>query len=103
MSPSPSPAPSLPKVHHLLGHPTDLQGHIDDHGPLNVARGRSSSWQHGLVASLEESGLTGRGGGAFPTSVKLAVSQSGGQGGIVVANAMEGEPASSKDQLLLTR
>ena len=55
------------------------------------------------MASLEESGLTGRGGGAFPTSVKLAVSQSGGQGGIVVVNAMEGEPASSKDQLLLTR
>ena len=55
------------------------------------------------MASLEESGLTGRGGGAFPTSVKLGVSQSGGHGGIVVVNAMEGEPASSKDQLLLTR
>jgi NADH:ubiquinone oxidoreductase subunit F (NADH-binding) len=103
MTPSPSPAPSLQRVHHLLGQPADLQGHLDAHGPLNVARGSSNSWQHGLVASLEESGLTGRGGGAFPTSVKLAVSQSGGQGGIVVVNAMEGEPASSKDQLLLTR
>jgi NADH:ubiquinone oxidoreductase subunit F (NADH-binding) len=103
MSLSPSPAPSLQRVHHLLGQPTDLQGHLAAHGPLNVARGRSRSWQHGLVASLEESGLTGRGGGAFPTSVKLTVSQSGGQGGIVVVNAMEGEPASSKDQLLLTR
>ena len=98
MSLSPSPAPSLQRVHHLLGQPADLQGHLDAHGPLNVARGRSNSWQHGLVASLEESGLTGRGGGAFPTSVKLAVSQSGGHGGIVVVNAMEGEPASSKDQ-----
>ena len=103
MSLSPSPAASLQRVHHLLGQPTDLEGHLDAHGPLNVALGRSSSWQHGLVASLEESGLTGRGGGAFPTSVKLAVSQSGGQGGIIVVNAMEGEPASSKDQLLLTR
>jgi NADH:ubiquinone oxidoreductase subunit F (NADH-binding) len=103
MCPSPSPAPSLQRVHHLLGQPADLQGHLDAHGPLNVARGRSNSWQQGLVASLEESGLTGRGGGAFPTSVKLTVSQSGGSGGIVVVNAMEGEPASSKDQLLLTR
>jgi NADH:ubiquinone oxidoreductase subunit F (NADH-binding) len=103
MSPSPIPAPSLQSVHHLLGQPADLRGHLDAHGPLNVARGRSDSWQHGLVASLEDSGLTGRGGGAFPTSVKLGVSQSGGHGGIVVVNAMEGEPASSKDQLLLTR
>jgi NADH:ubiquinone oxidoreductase subunit F (NADH-binding) len=103
MSLSPSPAPPLQRVHHLLGQPADLQGHLDAHGPLNVARGRSSSWQHGLVASLEESGLTGRGGGAFPTSVKLAVSQAAGHGGIVIVNAMEGEPASSKDQLLLTR
>jgi NADH:ubiquinone oxidoreductase subunit F (NADH-binding) len=103
MSLSPSPAPSLQRVHHLLGQPADLQGHLDAHGPLNVARGRSSSWQHGLVASLEESGLTGRGGGAFPTSLKLAVSQAAGRGGIIIVNAMEGEPASSKDQLLLTR
>jgi NADH:ubiquinone oxidoreductase subunit F (NADH-binding) len=103
MSPSPSPAPSLQRVHHLLGQPPDLQGHLEAHGSLNVARGRSKSWQLSLMASLEDSGLTGRGGGAFPTSVKLAVSQSGGTGGIVVVNAMEGEPASSKDQLLLTR
>jgi NADH:ubiquinone oxidoreductase subunit F (NADH-binding) len=103
MCPSPSPAPSLERVHHLLGQPADLQGHLDAHGPLNVARGRSNSWQHGLAASLEESGLTGRGGGAFPTSVKVAASQSGGHADIVVVNAMEGEPASSKDRLLLTR
>ena len=102
MSPNPSPALPLQTVHHLLGQPSDLQGHLDAHGPLNVVRGRSNSWQHGLMASLEESGLTGRGGGAFPASVKLAVSQSAGHGGIVVVNAMEGEPASSKDQVLLT-
>ena len=103
MAPNASPAPPLQRVHQLLDHPSDLQGHLDAHGPLNVARGRSSSWRHGLVTSLEDSGLTGRGGGAFPTSVKLALAQSAGAGGIVVVNTMEGEPASSKDQLLLTR
>ena len=103
MSPNASSAPALQRVHQLLGHPTDLQGHLDAHGPLNVARGRSNSWRHGLVTSIEDSGLTGRGGGAFPTSVKLALAHSAGAGGIVLVNAMEGEPASSKDHLLLTR
>jgi NADH:ubiquinone oxidoreductase subunit F (NADH-binding) len=103
MSANTSPAPPLQRVHHLLGHPRDLKGHLDVHGPLNVARGHSNSWRHGLVTNLEDSGLTGRGGGAFPTSIKLALAQSAGTGGTVVVNAMEGEPASCKDQLLLTR
>jgi NADH:ubiquinone oxidoreductase subunit F (NADH-binding) len=101
--PSTSPAPPLLRVHQLLGHPSDLKGHLDVHGPLNVARGRGNSWQHDLVDSLEASGLTGRGGGAFPTSIKLALAQSAGVGGTVVVNAMESEPASQKDQLLMTR
>ena len=98
-----SPAPPLQVTHHLLGHPSGLKGHLDVHGPLNVARGRSSSWHHALATSLDESGLTGRGGGDFPTSIKLALAQSAGAGGILVVNAMEGEPASDKDQLLLIR
>ena len=35
--------------------------------------------------------------------MKLAVAQSGGPGGTLVVNAMEGEPASDKDKLLLIR
>ena len=103
MCPSTGPAPPLQRVHHLLGHPSDLKGHLDVHGPLNVARRRGNSWQDDLVNSIEASGLTGRGGGAFPTSIKLAVAQSAGVGGTVVVNAMESEPASQKDQLLLIR
>jgi NADH:ubiquinone oxidoreductase subunit F (NADH-binding) len=103
MIPSTGSAPPLQRVHHLLGHPTDLRGHLDVHGPLNVARGHGNSWRQSLVASLEESGLTGRGGGAFPTATKLALAESAGVGGTVVVNAMEGEPASDKDKLLLTR
>jgi NADH:ubiquinone oxidoreductase subunit F (NADH-binding) len=50
---------------------------------------------------LESSGLTGRGGAGFPTSVKLGLAQAGRGHGVVVVNAMEGEPASDKDKLLL--
>jgi NADH:ubiquinone oxidoreductase subunit F (NADH-binding) len=90
-------------VHQLLGHPSDLRGHLDTHGPLNVALYHNTSWQESLAASVEASGLTGRGGGAFPTAIKLALARSAGFGGTIVVNAMEGEPASDKDKLLLTR
>ncbi|MGP0032146.1 MAG: NADH-ubiquinone oxidoreductase-F iron-sulfur binding region domain-containing protein, partial [Acidimicrobiales bacterium] len=94
-------APPHSEVHHLLGHPVDLPGHLAAHGPLNVALGRRGSWQEALAASLESSGLGGRGGGGFPASVKLAMARSGGKGGSIVVNAMEGEPASDKDKVLL--
>ena len=103
MAHSAGPALTVDKVHHVFGHPSDLRGHLETHGPLNVALGRNASWQESLAASLEVSGLTGRGGGAFPTSIKLRLANSAGAGGTVVVNAMEGEPASDKDTLLLTR
>ncbi len=98
-----SAAPPYSGVHHLLGHPVDLAGHIDAHGLLNVALGRNGSWQEALTANLETSGLVGRGGAAFPASIKLSVARSNGRGGAIVVNGMEGEPASHKDKLLLTR
>ncbi len=88
-------------LHHLLGHPPDLAGHVHALGPLVLPDGHHQ--RRTLAASLEASGLHGRGGGDFPTSVKLAVASSAGRGGTVVVNAMEGEPASDKDKLLLNR
>jgi NADH:ubiquinone oxidoreductase subunit F (NADH-binding) len=96
-------APQQVALHHLLGHPNDLPGHIDAHGPLTVARGSHNSWQEALTASLHSSGLVGRGGGAFPSAKKLALASSHGSGGTLVVNGMEGEPASHKDKVLLTR
>jgi len=87
----------------LLGHPTDLAGHIATLGPAPLPSDASRGWRQGFIAAVEASGLSGRGGAGFPAAVKLALAQSGGPGGSVVVNGMEGEPASDKDKLLLIR
>ncbi len=73
-----------------------LTEHVRLHGPMKVAG-------PAFVATVVESGLKGRGGAAFPTGRKLA-SVAGSRslrGTVVVANGVEGEPASAKDRLLL--
>lgn len=65
--------------------------------------------RHDIVAVIEQSGLRGRGGAAFPTATKLrAVSASAamstnGRRPVVVINGTEGEPLSSKDDVLCWR
>ena len=60
-----------------------------------------------LCEAVDAAGLTGRGGAGFPTGVKLRAvaeaSSRSGSGCVVVGNAMEGEPLSSKDAVLLQR
>ena len=54
------------------------------------------------IAALEESGLLGRGGAAFPTAAKWrAVRATPGQPKYLVCNADEGEPGTFKDRPIL--
>ncbi|TCK22958.1 NADH-ubiquinone oxidoreductase-F iron-sulfur binding region domain-containing protein [Pseudonocardia endophytica] len=72
----------------------DLAGHRRRHGPLGPLR------PDVLRTELRRSGLTGRGGAGFPLWRKLDA-LAARPGGVVVANAAEGEPASAKDRTLL--
>lgn len=59
---------------------------------------------HELIDAIERSGLRGRGGADFPTARKLRAVASGRRSpSAVVVNGSETEPASAKDQLLLSR
>ena len=53
-----------------------------------------------MLAEIERSGLTGRGGAGFPTAQKLRLARSASHPTLIV-NAMEGEPASAKDRFLV--
>lgn len=55
----------------------------------------------GLIADLEHSGLTGRGGAGFPTARKLLAVRAGKRRAVVLANGTEGEPTSHKDAVLM--
>jgi NADH:ubiquinone oxidoreductase subunit F (NADH-binding) len=57
--------------------------------------------EEALVDALESVGLTGRGGGHFPTAVKWRSLRHPGPRATVVVNGAEGEPGSAKDAVLL--
>jgi NADH:ubiquinone oxidoreductase subunit F (NADH-binding) len=81
------------------GSPVGLDEHLSRWGAV--------PWRHAgasLIDDLEAAGLAGHGGAWFPVAVKWR-SVRGGllKRPVVVANAAEGEPASSKDELLVAR
>jgi NADH:ubiquinone oxidoreductase subunit F (NADH-binding) len=78
------------------GNAVPLREHADRYGPLPQERAGD------LPALLEAAGLTGRGGASFPTAAKLESVRGARRRPIVLANGAEGEPASSKDKVLLS-
>lgn len=88
-----------------------LEAHTQHYGAMPVVPLAADGRPGALVDELHTAGLRGRGGGWFPTSRKMhAVVESSaarralssGRKTVVIANAMEGEPASSKDAVLLS-
>jgi NADH:ubiquinone oxidoreductase subunit F (NADH-binding) len=79
--------------------PASLRDHLDVYGPLPRRPGRPGF----LADAVTESGLTGRGGAGFPTGTKMHAVAEGRRPAVVVANGVEGEPASAKDHALLAR
>ena len=87
---------TLPRLLLPSGEPTSLAAHVAHYGRLPPLRGEARA----LIDAVEASGLRGCGGAGFPTHLKLrAVAE--GRAPIVVANGVEGEPASHKDKLLM--
>ncbi|GAA0350184.1 SLBB domain-containing protein [Actinoallomurus spadix] len=82
--------------YHALGRRAGLEDHLVQYGAPPATAGAA------LIQAVEESGLTGRGGGGFPTGRKLRSVAAGRRAAVVVVNAAEGEPASGKDRALLT-
>jgi len=91
----------------LLGDETrwgtaDLDAHVRRYGPL-LRSESGAGWADRLLDEIERSGLTGRGGAGFPSHRKLRLLQSAGPRfqPVLLVNAMEGEPASGKDRVLV--
>jgi NADH:ubiquinone oxidoreductase subunit F (NADH-binding) len=79
------------------GRAATLRQHAATYGPLpSISPG-------GLLEQVAAARLTGRGGAGFPTGVKMRTVASKRGTAVVVANGMESEPASEKDQALLSR
>lgn len=80
----------------LAGNGPSLAEHVATHGELRLA-GRQP-----LLDEADRSGLLGRGGAGFPLARKLRTVAAGSRP-VVLGNGCEGEPASAKDTVLLTR
>ena len=81
------------------GQGIGLSEHVERYGVL--PRNLTPSERARLLDLVDASGLTGRGGAFFPTGRKLRAVAEAGRRPVVVANAVEGEPASGKDKVLL--
>jgi NADH:ubiquinone oxidoreductase subunit F (NADH-binding) len=86
---------------HAQGN-TGLAAHLAHHGTAPLPRPGDGSWPRRFAEAIELSGLTGRGGASFPSATKLELVRSAKGSPTLVVNAMEGEPASSKDKVLLS-
>jgi NADH:ubiquinone oxidoreductase subunit F (NADH-binding) len=96
-APPAPPASGLPRLLPPLARPEDLRAHLARYGPPPLGHpGRL-----GLIDAVQQAGLTGRGGAAFPVHRKLAIVAAARGRAVIVGNGAESEPASRKDAVLL--
>ncbi len=79
-----------------------IRAHLATHGVLTVPVD-DQGWRSGMSRAIAESGVLGQGGAGFPCGIKWEAMRRSSRRAVVVVNAMEGEPASAKDRLLLAR
>jgi NADH:ubiquinone oxidoreductase subunit F (NADH-binding) len=82
---------------------SDLERHLATHGALPLPGVPDPEWARQMGRSIAGSGLRGRGGAGFPAAEKWQTVAGAERRAVLVVNGMEGEPASGKDRLLLTR
>ena len=97
-------AVAAPGRYRILGHPADLAGHVACPRPAAAADLARAAVAGGLRRRARGVRTDRPGRSRVPRRrSKLAVTRAAGSGGTILVNAMEGEPASDKDKLLLIR
>ena len=81
--------------------PESLESYIA-HGGYEALRQANEMGAEAVLAAVADSGLSGRGGAAFPTGIKWrAVASETGRPKHVVANCDESEPGTFKDRIVM--
>ncbi len=88
-------APTFPRLFAGIEDGPSYQAHLGRFGDRPSLLGRKSEGLQKLHQLLDDAPLIGRGGGGIASSLKLAFLATSSKP-IIVINAMEGEPASSK-------
>ena len=83
--------------------PTRIESYIANGGYAAAVKALTRDEPDALIATLDESGLRGRGGAGFPTGRKwrFLAEQGNGSGKYVVCNGDEGDPGAYMDRSLL--
>ena len=94
--------PSLRLLRRIdVADPESLESYIA-HGGYEALRRAVETGPEAVLAAVADSGLSGRGGAAFPTGVKWrAVAAETGRPKHVVANCDESEPGTFKDRIVM--
>ncbi|MFC4944935.1 NADH-ubiquinone oxidoreductase-F iron-sulfur binding region domain-containing protein [Pseudonocardia sp. GCM10023141] len=83
------------------GSSAGARAHLARYGPVPLTAFRGAAGADRLIETVAAAGLRGRGGGGFATARKLVAVATGRGRRTVVANGCEGDPSSTKDQVLL--